>query len=220
MSTDTPTWTLTDGTTIPIGTMYCIGRNYSAHALEMNAPVPDDPIVFLKPPAAYRANGSTITLPAWSHDVHHEVELVIVIGLNTDGVSADNVWDVVAGVGVGLDLTARDIQSAAKKDGHPWAIAKAWNGSAPVSTIVSADTSGRGPWDLQCTVNGKVRQKGSTQDMERSVEHLVSYLSSVFTLRRGDCIFTGTPSGVGPIVSGDVVVASLSSIVSLEVHIA
>lgn len=215
----TPTWTFTDGTTIPIGTMYCIGRNYSAHAREMNTTVPEDPIVFLKPPAAYRAGGSSIALPAWSNDVHHEVELVVVIGSDSDGISAADAWDVVAGVGVGLDLTARDIQSAAKTNGHPWAVAKAWSGSAPVSSIVPLDDSGRGPFDLLCSVHGDTRQSGSTGDMERSVEQLVSYLSSVFTLRRGDCIFTGTPAGVGPVVSGDVVVASLSSIVSIEVHI-
>lgn len=215
-----PSWDLMNGTTIPIGTMYCIGRNYAAHAREMNAPVPEEPIVFLKPPAAYRPSGSRVVLPPWTSDVHHEVELVVVIGTDCDGIAASNAWDIVAGVGVGLDLTARDVQSAAKRDGHPWAVAKAWTGSAPVSRIVPLDRSGRGPWELQCSVNGDVRQNGSTDKMERGVEELISYLSTVFTLRAGDCIFTGTPDGVGPVVSGDVVVASLSSIVSLEVNIA
>ncbi len=219
MSTDQRAWTFADGTRIPIGTMYCIGRNYAAHAREMGASVPEDPIVFLKPPSAYRPNGSTVELPAWSSDVHHEVELVVVIGNLAEHIAPKDAWSVVAGVGVGLDLTARDVQTAAKKAGHPWAISKAWNGSAPVSKIIPVSTAGHGPWDLTCDVNGTVRQHDTTAHMERSVASMISYLSSVFTLERGDCIFTGTPEGVGPLRPGDVVHASLSSLVHLTVSI-
>jgi 2-keto-4-pentenoate hydratase/2-oxohepta-3-ene-1,7-dioic acid hydratase in catechol pathway len=220
MSSEQRSWDFADGTSIPIGTMYCIGRNYAAHAREMGATVPEDPIVFLKPPAAYRADGSIIELPSWSSDVHHEVELVVVIGSRAENIAASDAWSVVAGVGVGLDLTARDIQSAAKKNGHPWAVAKSWKGSAPVSTIIPLVASGRGPWELTCDVNGTLRQHDTTAHMERNIESMISYLSSVFTLERGDCIFTGTPEGVGPLRSGDVVRASLSSLVNLSVSIA
>ncbi|MBC8124951.1 MAG: fumarylacetoacetate hydrolase family protein, partial [Candidatus Kapabacteria bacterium] len=103
--------------------------------------------------------------------------------------------------------------------GHPWAVAKAWRGSAPVSPIVPSDMCGRGPWELLCEVNDSRRQFSSTDKMERSIEQLISYLSSVFTLRRGDCIFTGTPEGVGAVVAGDHVRASLSTLTALEVNI-
>ncbi len=219
MSIHSIQWSFSDGTAIPIGTMYCIGRNYAAHAREMGAEVADDPIVFLKPPAAYRNNGSVIELPRWTNDVHHEVELVVVIGADCVDVHENDAWNYVAGIGVGLDLTARDVQTAARKNGHPWAVAKAWRGSAPVSAIVPANECGRGPWDLRCDVNGTQRQYSSTDKMERSVEQLISYLSGVFTLQRGDCIFTGTPEGVGVIVVGDYVRASLSTLTTLEVNI-
>lgn len=209
-------WQLTDGTTIPVGTMYCIGRNYAAHAIEMGAPVADDPIVFIKPPAAYLPPGSAITLPQFSHDVHHEVELVVVIGKDAEKVAPESAWDVVAGIGVGLDLTARDIQSTAKAKGHPWAIAKSWRGSAPVSRITPSPTCGRGPWELGLNVNDQLRQHGSTASMERSIEQLVAYVSSVFSLRRGDCIFTGTPEGVGPLQAGDRICATLDGVSVLE----
>lgn len=203
------TWNFTDGTTIPVGTMYCIGRNYAAHAREMGATVADDPIVFIKPPSAYRTEGVPIELPEFSRDVHHEVELVVVIGADADTIDARSAWDVVAGVGVGLDLTARDLQSEAKKNGHPWSVAKSWKGSAPVSRIIPLHQCGRGPWELGLHVNDHIRQQGSTADMERSVEQLIAYLSTVFTLQRGDCIFTGTPEGVGPLRAGDHVRATL-----------
>jgi 2-keto-4-pentenoate hydratase/2-oxohepta-3-ene-1,7-dioic acid hydratase in catechol pathway len=203
------TWTFTDGTTIPVGTMYCIGRNYAAHAREMGAAVADDPIVFIKPPSAYLTEDAPIQLPEFSRDVHHEVELVVVIGADADAIDARSAWDVVAGIGVGLDLTARDLQSEAKKKGHPWAVAKSWRGSAPVSRIVPRHQCGTGPWELGLLVNDQLRQQGSTADMERSVEQLIAYLSTVFTLQRGDCIFTGTPEGVGPLHAGDHVRATL-----------
>ena len=203
-------WTFTEGADVPVGSLYCIGRNYAAHAREMRAVVVDDPIIFIKPPAAYVPDGSTIERPAFSDDVHHEVELVVVIAHDTDGVEPDRAWDVIAGVGVGLDLTARDIQARAKTMGHPWAVAKSWKGSAPVSRIIPSPSCGPGPWDIALSVNGLVRQSASTSEMERSIESLVSTVARIFSLRRGDAIFTGTPSGVGPIRSGDTLCATLN----------
>lgn len=208
-------WLFTNGATLNVGTMYCIGRNYAAHAKEMGAEVATDPIVFIKPPAAYRPSDSEIRLPVFTQDVHHEVELVVVIGADTDGCSPEDAWQFIAGVTVGLDLTARDVQAEAKKNSHPWAVAKSWAGSAPCAHVVPADQCGRGPWELHLLVNNELRQHGTTSHMERSVEQLVSYLSHVFTLRKGDCIFTGTPEGVAPVRAGDIAVATLDNLVTL-----
>jgi len=205
---------------LPVGTLYCIGRNYAAHAAEMNAAVPDDPIVFIKPPAAYRNNGSTIQLPSFSNNVHHEVELVVVIGTDVASITREDAWSVVAGVGVGLDLTARDVQQRAKTNGEPWAVAKSWSGSAPVSDIVPTPQCGRGPWDLSLSINNEIRQQASTASMERSVADLIVFVASVFTLRAGDAIFTGTPEGVSQVHSGDTALARLADITSLQIQFA
>jgi len=213
-------WTFTDGSTIPIGTMYCIGRNYAAHAREMNAPVPEDPIVFLKPPAAYAEDESTIALPHFSTNVHHEVELVVVIGTDGENVAVHDAEALIVGYGIGLDLTARDVQQGAKQRGEPWAVAKSWKHSAPVSRIVPRDAVQAGPLSFTLAVNNEARQFGSTSHMERSVNELIAYLSTVFTLRRGDCIFTGTPEGVAQLHAGDTAVATLEDLVTLTVHFA
>ena len=208
--TTRPMWTFTDGRTLAIGTMYCIGRNYAAHAAEMGAVVPDAPIVFLKPPSAYAANGATVVLPAFSSNVHHEVELVVVMGPGR----------TIAGYAVGLDLTARDVQAKAKERGEPWATAKSWVGSAPVSPVVPAEQAGQGPFTLSLDVQGIRTQHGSTAAMERSVAVLIDYLDEVFRLQEGDCIFTGTPEGVAALHAGDTAVAWLDDLVSLTVHFA
>jgi 2-keto-4-pentenoate hydratase/2-oxohepta-3-ene-1,7-dioic acid hydratase in catechol pathway len=206
-------WSFTDGRTMDVGTLYCIGRNYAAHAAEMGATVPTDPIVFLKPPAAIIAEGSVIQLPSWSSDVHHEVELVAVIGKDADNVSIDDALDCVAGYAVGLDLTARDIQAGAKQRGEPWAVAKSWRGSAPISRVVPRSISGDGPFVVSLDVNNVRRQHGRTSQMERSVATLVSFCSRVFTLRAGDAIFTGTPEGVARLNDGDHIVMTLDNLV-------
>lgn len=206
---DIPHWTFTDGRTMRIGTMYGIGRNYAAHAAEMGAVVPTDPIVFLKPPAAYVADGGVVTLPAWTQNVHHEVELVVVMAQGGS----------IAGYGIGLDLTARDVQTRAKEKGEPWATSKAWKGSAPVSAIVPAHAAGSGPWTISLDVNGEPRQHGSTSMMERSIAQLIDYLTNVFTLQEGDCIFTGTPEGVAAVQRGDRALARLDDLVTLTVDL-
>ncbi len=194
----------TDGTTLEAGTIYGVGKNYAAHAREMGGEVPASPMIFLKPPAALLADGGTVVCPDFSHNLHYEVEMVVVIGEDCADVPASKAQSVIAGYGLGLDMTLRDIQNAAKQQGSPWAVAKGFRTSAPISRILPSSLFTHIPdFELELSVNGAVRQKSNTTFMERSVETLVEYLSSVFTLRKGDCIFTGTPEGVGQVVAGD-----------------
>jgi 2-keto-4-pentenoate hydratase/2-oxohepta-3-ene-1,7-dioic acid hydratase in catechol pathway len=217
---NTTSFQFIDGSSLPVGTMYCIGRNYAAHAREMNASVPDDPIVFIKPPAAYVPDGGTIVIPTISKNVHHEVELVVVIGSDCVNVLPDHARGYIAGYGVGIDVTLRDVQSGAKQRGEPWAVAKGFVTSAPISNIVPvAQISDDTVIDVSLSVNGELRQRGNTSFMERNVAELVSYVARIFTLRKGDCIFTGTPEGVAQIISGDSMVATLNNYVSLHVTV-
>jgi 2-keto-4-pentenoate hydratase/2-oxohepta-3-ene-1,7-dioic acid hydratase in catechol pathway len=135
------------------------------------------------------------------------VELVVVMGV-----------DGIAGIGVGLDLTARDLQAAAKAKGLPWSTAKSWKGSAPVSPIAPWDLAGGGPWQLTLHINGEVRQQASTALMERSIDQLVAYVDDVFGLQPGDAMFTGTPAGVAAVRAGDRALASLDDLCTLEVR--
>lgn len=205
MSNDLRNLHFTDGRTLPVGTFYCIGRNYAEHAREMGAVVPDSPLVFIKPPSAYRPNGSVIALPSFSQEIHHEAEIVAVVGRDCADFAPDEAADVIAGYAVGLDLTARDVQQRAKQRGEPWATSKSFRGSAPVSQVVPAGQFGPGELHLTFTlfINGAERQRGDSRMMERSFGQLVAYLSTIFDLREGDCVFTGTPAGVAAVAAGD-----------------
>ncbi len=215
-----PKINFTNGDTLDIGTMYCIGKNYAKHAAEMGGTVPKDPVVFLKPPAAFVEDGGTIYIPAISTNVHHEVELVVAISEDCIDVEEAEAGKYIAGYAVGIDVTLRDIQQNAKDNGKPWATAKGFRSSAPISKFIPAEEIGKNNlFDLEIRVNDKLRQKGKTKDMERSVEKLISYLSKIFTLRKGDLIFTGTPEGVSQISSGDCINASLVGYVDLKVNV-
>jgi len=195
---------LIDGTTLPIQTVFAIGRNYVEHARELDSPVPGEPVVFIKPTTSILQDGGTIVLPEASRDVHHEVELVVLLGAGGRHVPAADALELVAGYGVGIDVTARDLQAEAKRLGQPWTVAKGFDTFAPVSKFVPA---GRVPDPhalvISLGVNGERRQWGQTRDMLFGVGALIGYLSGIFTLRAGDLIFTGTPAGVGPIRAGD-----------------
>ncbi len=196
----------------------CIGRNYAEHAREMAAEVPAEPLVFLKPPSALVADGGTVVLPRQSRDVHHELELVVVIGEGGRYVAEERALEHVAGYAVGLDLTARDLQAAAKAARAPWSVAKGFDTFAPLGAVAPAHVVGD-PQRLELTlkVNGEVRQHGTTADMLFPVATLVAYLSTVFTLEEGDLIYTGTPEGVGPVLAGDVLEASCTNVPTLTV---
>jgi len=205
-------------TTLPVGKMLCLGKNYERHAREMGGDVPIEPVVFLKPSTALLHGGGTVHIPAISDDLHHEVELVVVIGETARNVSEDEAMRHVLGYAVGLDMTLRDVQSRAKGRGEPWAVAKGFDTSAPISEVVSADRiADPHHLTLMLRVNGEVRQQGSTADMILKIPYLISYLSRIFTLERGDCIFTGTPEGVGRVVSGDRLEAEIEGVVGVEV---
>lgn len=199
---------------LPFGArnIFCIGRNYAAHARELKNEIPQEPVVFLKPVSALCYSGESVKLPRASARVDHEVEIVVALGQRCQAISEAQALEAVAGYAVGLDLTARDLQEIAKKGGLPWAVAKGFDGFAPVSSFLGADVVGD-PAGLcfELEVNGETRQRGRASDMLFSIPSLIAYLSGIFTLEPGDLIFTGTPAGVGPLVAGDSLKATLKA---------
>lgn len=178
--------------------LICIGRNYSAHAKELGNPMPEEPVVFLKPPSALIPLSGPIVLPAFSNEVEHEVELVFVIGHRNGRAVADKVT-------LGLDLTARDVQQTLKSQGLPWEKAKAFDGSAYVAgthTAVESFPTGH-HIEFMLKKNGQVVQSGHSGQMRFSVEELIAHVERYFRLEPGDLLFTGTPAGVGPLFVGD-----------------
>ncbi len=190
--------------------IFCIGRNYIDHAKELNNPVPSEPIVFMKPPTALLVNNKPFYYPNFTQDLHYEGEIVLRICKNGRSVQpqfAHRYYDAVA---FGIDFTARDVQVRLKQKGHPWEIAKAFDGSAPISPWVPLSDLPN-PLDVhfQLKKNGQVVQDGHTRDLIFPFDALIVYLSRYFTLQKGDLIFTGTPSGVGPVHIGDVLEGSI-----------
>lgn len=202
------------------GKLVCIGRNYAKHAAELGNAVPTSPMIFLKPASALIPSGGDIVIPPASSDVHHEVELVCLIGTTGSHIAREEALNHVAGYAVGLDMTARDIQLKAKEKGHPWSVAKGYDTFAPLGDFVPAEEI-QDPQDLtiRLEINGQVRQDGHTGDMIFPVAELIAYASSIFTLMAGDLLFTGTPEGVGPVKPGDTLVASVQGIPALTVGV-
>ena len=182
--------------------------------------MPASPVVFLKPSTALLGNGGTIIIPSLSKQMHYEAEMVVAIGKDGKAIPRDRAMDHVEGYAVGLDMTLRDLQSAAKSNGLPWSVSKGFDTSAPVSDVVPKDRV-RDPHALQLTlqVNGSTRQQASTREMIFRIEEIIEFVSQIFTLERGDLIFTGTPQGVGDARSGDTLTASLESVGSLTVTV-
>ena len=202
------------------GKLVCIGRNYAAHARELGNDVPEAPVVFLKPATSLVADGGTVVLPPQTDDVHHEVELVVVVGTACKNVPAREAMACVVGYAVGLDMTARDLQPDLKKKGLPWTLAKGFDTFAPLGEIVPVSAvPDASALTLTLRVNGEIRQHGSTADMLHTVADLVAYASSVFTLLPGDLIYTGTPEGVGPVADGDVLEAEITGLPPLRVTV-
>jgi len=209
-----------DGRVLRPGKLLCIGKNYAKHAAEMQSAVPEDPLIFLKPSTALVGDGGVIVLPALSADVHHEVELVAVIGRGGAGIPEREALAHVAAYAVGLDMTARDLQARAKQKGQPWSVSKGFDTFAPLGGLAPARTvPDPQDLDLRLTVNGETRQAGHTGDMVFSVATLIAYCSRIFTLEPGDLLFTGTPEGVGPVQDGDVLEAVASGLPPLRVTV-
>jgi 2-keto-4-pentenoate hydratase/2-oxohepta-3-ene-1,7-dioic acid hydratase in catechol pathway len=208
-----------DGSELETGTMYCIGQNYAKHAAEMGSKVSADPTIFIKPPAALILNDEEIILPDISKNVHHELELVVVIGDDCDSISPDNAINVIAGYAVGIDVTLRDVQELSKISGKPWSVSKGFKTSAPISEIIpQSEFNDKIPeFEMNLFVNGELRQHGFSKDMEKKIPELIAYISKIFTLRKGDLIFTGTPEGVGQIISGDRITAELCNTLYITV---
>ncbi|KAI9489841.1 hypothetical protein BDB00DRAFT_840959 [Zychaea mexicana] len=186
-----------------------IGRNFSEHAKELGNAVPKAPFFFLKPTSSYVANGGTVEIPTGC-EVHHEVELAVVIGKDGRDYKAAEAMDYVAGYALAIDMTARNLQTEAKNKGLPWSASKGFDTFTPISDFIPkeriADTSNV---DLWLKVNDAFRQNGNTKDMIFGIPMLLSYVSSIMKLEVGDVILTGTPKGVGPIQAGDVIQAGL-----------
>lgn len=182
----------------------CVGRNYAAHAQELNNPLPDAPLLFMKPPSALLVNGKPFYYPSFSKDIHYECELVLRIGKNGKCIEEQFAHRYVRDVTLGIDFTARDIQDLCKQKGHPWEIAKAFDHSAPLGEFQELP----GDWEkngfqFQFFKNGNLVQNGDSKWMLFSIPKLLAYISQYFKLQLGDLIFTGTPAGVGPIAIGD-----------------
>lgn len=209
------------GEKIPLGKILCIARNYVAHAKELGNEAPEAPVVFLKPSTAVIFNGETVVIPEWSSDCHYETELAVLIGRGGKNIPETEGLSYVAGYGVALDMTLRDVQGELKKKGLPWEQAKGFDTSCPLSDFVSAATVGD-PQHLtvRLTVNDELRQDGETSLMIHPVAKIIAHMSRIFTLEEGDVILTGTPSGVGRTVSGDRLTAEVPGVAKLSVTIA
>ncbi len=182
----------------------CIGRNYAAHAKEMKSELPTEPIFFMKPDTALVKEGSDIYLPEFSNEIHFECEVVIKINKAGKFIQKEFARNYYSEITLGLDLTARDLQTKCKEKGLPWELAKAFDNSAPISSKwISISDINLSDINFQFFQNGELKQNGFTKDMIFSVDELISYVSKFITLKTGDLIYTGTPAGVGPIQIGD-----------------
>lgn len=195
----------------------CVGRNYKDHVAELNNELPTKPLLFLKPPSSLISEGEVIRIPEGCQSLHHEVELGVVINKEGSCIPEDQVMSHVGGFTLSLDMTARDFQEEAKKNSHPWLLAKCWDTFCPVSEVVpSKDILDVNNVSVWLKVNGQMRQTGNSKDMIFPIPYLISYISRIMTLQQGDLILTGTPSGVGPVKSGDVIECGLEGINNMK----
>lgn len=184
--------------------IFCIGRNYREHVRELENETPAEPVVFMKPVACLARKGQTLRRPPYGEDLQHEAEAVVLIGKEGAAIDEAAASSYIAGISLGLDLTLRDVQKQLKAKGLPWELAKAFDQSAPIGQFIPFDDS----IDLEnisfkCFVNGRLRQEGNTKDMIFPIKTLIRFLSLRWRLMPGDLIYTGTPAGVGPLVSGN-----------------
>ncbi|KAI4317564.1 hypothetical protein L6164_025427 [Bauhinia variegata] len=206
---------------LQVGTkIVAVGRNYAAHAKELGNAVPKEPVLFLKPTSSYLENGGTIEIPHNVDSLHHEAELAVVIGKKARDVPESSAMDYVAGYALALDMTARDLQAAAKSAGLPWSLAKGQDTFTPISSVLPKSmVPDPDNLELWLKVDGEIRQKGSTKDMMFKIPFLVSHISSMMTLFEGDVILTGTPPGVGPVKEGQTIAAGITGLVDTQFNV-
>ncbi len=200
----------------------CIGRNYLDHASELGNSPPSEPMFFLKPDSSLLHKRHAFYIPDWTNEVHYEVELVVKIKKLGKAIQKKYASRYYDEVGLGIDFTARDVQSKLKAKGHPWEKAKSFDGSAVVSEkFIQLDSLGKNVQDLNfdLSINGSTVQSGLTAEMIFKVDNLISYISQFMTLKTGDLLFTGTPSGVGPVRSGDKITGTLEGFQMLNVNV-
>lgn len=209
----------------PVRRIYCVGRNYAEHQIEMGGSGREAPFFFMKPadaivPVAEGQIG-TLPYPTLTADFHHEVELVVAIGCGGAGITAANALEHVWGYAVGLDMTRRDLQAQAKKAGRPWSIAKGFDASAPIGALTPAEqVPGIAQAAIELRVNGQPRQASRIDKMIWNVAEIIEHLSAAWTLAPGDLIFTGTPEGVAAVVRGDVLEARVEGLAPLALRVA
>ena len=210
------------GGLFPVRRIYCVGRNYAAHAREIGAdPTREPPFFFAKPAAAVLTGGADLPYPPQTKNLHNEMELVVGIGTGGADIPVAEALGHVWGYAAGLDMTRRDLQNAAKKEGKPWEMGKGFDLSAPIGTMIPAarfpdPSHGR----VALTVNGEIRQQGDLADLIWSIAETVAFLSGLVRLAPGDLIFTGTPEGVGPVVRGDLLEGVVEGVGTVRTRIA
>ena len=206
--------------TIQVGKIVCVGRNYADHAKELGNEVPDKPVIFLKPASAMIQSGEKVIHPSFTENLHHEIELVLLIGKTVKNADDTLSEDAIAGYGVGLDMTLRDIQKEAMNTGNPWTVSKCFDTSAVVSDFVLKENFNLSLDEtISLTVNGQVKQNEKLNKLLHGPAALVKYISSLITLEEGDLIFTGTPAGVSRVVPGDILHGEIEGMAVVETEI-
>lgn len=202
---------------LPAGKVVCIGRNYAEHARELGNPVPKQPVIFIKPATSLCHWNDKVFIPADLGECHHELELAVLIKDRLTKAAITDVVPAIAGVSLALDLTLRDLQQTLKSQGHPWEMAKAFDGACPIANWVALPSA---KWleqaEFSLSVNGELRQNASTELMLWPVIELIRYISHTFTLQPGDIVLTGTPKGVAALQPGDKLQANLSNLLTIS----
>lgn len=205
---------------VKVGKIVCVGLNYVKHIEEMSSKRSTEPVLFLKPSTSILQEGEKIILPSYSNEIHHEVEMALLIGKEAKNINKINWKTYVSGVSVALDLTLRDLQSDAKKRGHPWSVCKGFDGACPIGKFVPlSDVGDIGDLEIELYKNDELKQKGNTSQMIFPPKELLAYISRIFTLEEGDIILTGTPAGVGPIYSKDIIHAKIEKIGAINFEV-
>lgn len=201
---------------LPLGKIVCIGRNYAEHARELNNPIPEQPLLFIKPSTTAVYITRPIEVPRDQGSVHFETELAVLIGRPLTRASETEAAEAILGYGLALDLTLRDVQTQLKEKGHPWERAKAFDGACPLSPFVEAEKLAKEHLTFTLDIDGNRQQSGDTRDMLTPILPLISHISHHFTLLPGDVVLTGTPAGVGPLLSGQTLSLELEDALFVE----